>query len=135
MMTFRSATLACTMLFAAAIPGPARTEPVQLQRTMANGIYHCEVYALGMFIHLGDIIIDGPTYRGPAWFEPFAGPYRYEVTPYDEINWLGPLGGFTSGGNSIDLTQVTVNTDKKASFDIIMREASGNFSATTCEKR
>jgi len=135
MTTSRSANFACTLLLAATVSSQARAEPVQLQRTMADGVYHCEVYALGMFIHLGDIIIKGPTYRGPAWFEPFAGPYRYEVTPFDEINWFGPLGGFTSGGNSVDLTQVTINTDEKASFDIIMREASGSFSATTCEKR
>jgi len=119
-------------LFAAA-PFPATAEP-ELDR-LAEGTYHCEVYALGMFIHLGDIIIEGDSYRGPFHFEPLPAPHRYQLSPEGEITWLGPLGGFTSGGNSIDLTQVTTNTAKAASFDIIMREVSGNYSATTCDKQ
>jgi hypothetical protein len=112
---------------------PAFAEPAE--GLLADGTYRCEVYALGLFIHLGDILIEGDSYRGPFHFGSPPEPARYELSPEGEVTWLGPLGGFTSGGNSVDLTQVTTNSDKAASFDIIMREASGNYSATTCDKQ
>jgi len=117
----------------ATLPLPALAEPEPGR--LAEGTYHCEVYALGMFIHLGDIIIEGDSYRGPFHFGPPPQPQKYQLSPEGEITWLGSLGGFTSGGNSIDITQVTANSDKAASFDIIMREASGNYSATTCDRQ
>lgn len=49
-----------------------------------------------------------------------------------EIAWLGPLGGFTSGGNSVSLTQATADDPENASFDIVMRQPDGAFTASTC---
>jgi hypothetical protein len=131
MTTFKAACLSGLLLSAAACP--ALADPPEGR--LVDGVYHCEVYTLGQFIHLGDIIIEGDSYRGPYWFGPPPPPQKYELSPEGDLTWLGPLGGFTSGGNSIDLTQVTANSDAAASFDIIMREASGNFSATTCDKQ
>ncbi|MEP9398786.1 hypothetical protein [Mesorhizobium sp. KR2-14] len=121
------------LMLGAALAQPAVADPAPNQ--LANGTYHCEVYALGVFIHLGDIVIEGDTYRGPFHFGAPPEPYKYELSPEGEVTWLGPLGGFTSGGNSVDITQVTKNSKQAASFDIIMREASGNYSATTCDKQ
>lgn len=132
MKTPRAAGLASLILSASmASPASAEPEPGRL----ADGTYHCEVYSLGMFIHLGDIVIEADTYRGPYRFGPPPPAHKYELSPEGEITWHGPLGGFTSGGNSIDITQVTANSEQAASFDIIMREVSGNYSATTCDKQ
>ena len=120
-------------MLGAAFAHPAVAAPAP--NRLADGTYHCEVYALGVFIHLGDIVIEGDTYRGPFHFGPPPEPHRYEMSPEGEITWLGPLGGFTSGGNSVGITQVTKNSEQAASFDIIMREASGNYSAATCDKQ
>jgi hypothetical protein len=57
------------------------------------------------------------------------------LSPNGEITWLGSLGGYTSGGNSVSLTQVTADGDKDASFDIIMRQPGGAFTASTCTIR
>lgn len=99
---------------------------------LPDGTYHCEVYLLGMFLNLGDISIKGNVYSGPAYTGQPQQGYNYELNTNGEITWLGPLGGFTSGGNSISLTQVTADTPDDASFDIIMRQPHGAFTAATC---
>lgn len=99
---------------------------------MPDGRYGCEVYMLGMFLELGDIEIKGNRYSGPLLFGSVQQAYDYQVNANGEISWLGPVGGFTAGGNSIDLTQATADGDTNASFDIIMRQADGNATAATC---
>ena len=103
--------------------------------TLPDGSYRCEVYLLGAFLTLGDIHIKGNVYSGPAYFGAGGQGYNYQISPNGEITWLGPLGGFTSGGNSVSLTQITADGEKNASFDIIMRQADGAFTASTCTKR
>lgn len=102
---------------------------------LPEGSYRCEVYLLGMFLTLGDIHIKGTVYSGPAFFGGGQPGYNYQLSPNGEIAWLGPLGGFTSGGNSVALTQVTDDGDRTASFDIIMRQRDGAFTASTCTIR
>lgn len=102
---------------------------------LPDGSYHCEVYLLGMFLSLGDISIKGRVYSGPVTFGATQQAYTYQLNPNGEIAWLGPLGGFTAGGNSVSLTQVTADGDKDASFDIIMRQANGDATASTCTIR
>jgi hypothetical protein len=102
---------------------------------LPDGTYHCEVYMLGMFLGLGDITIKGDVYSGPSAFGGTQQSYNYQMSATGEITWLGPLGGYTSGGNSISLTQATVEGDRGASFDIIMRQPDGAFTASTCTIR
>ena len=77
--------------------------------TLPDGTYHCEVYLLGDFLSLGDIAIKGSVYSGPSFGVPRTAmpAYNYQIDPNGEIAWLGPVGGFTQGGNAIALTQVT----------------------------
>ena len=102
--------------------------------TLPDGTYHCEVYLLGDFLSLGDIAIKGSVYSGPSFGLPRTAmpAYNYQIDPNGEIAWLGPVGGFTQGGNAIALTQVTAGGPANASFDIIMRQASGEHTAATC---
>ncbi|PLP57436.1 hypothetical protein CYK37_20090 [Mesorhizobium loti] len=102
--------------------------------TLPDGSYHCEIYLLGTFVNLGDIKIKGRVYSGPTYGSVMQG-YNYEMDNNGEISWLGPVGGFTSGGNGISLTQVTADGPADASFDIIMRQPDGAFSAATCTIR
>ena len=102
---------------------------------MPDGIYHCEVYLLGMFLNLGDITIKGSVYSGPVTFGPLQQGYNYQMDANGVINWLGPLGGYTTGGNSISLTQATLDGTSAPSFDIIMKQPDGAFTASTCTKR
>ena len=99
---------------------------------LPDGAYHCEIYMLGMFLSLGEITIKGNVYSGPATFGVARPGYNYQMNRDGEITWLGPLGGYTAGGNSVSLTQVTRDGETDASFDIIMRQPDGAFSASTC---
>jgi len=100
--------------------------------TLPDGTYHCEVYLLGLFISLGDIAIKGNVYSGPVSFGAPQQGYNYQMNANGEIDWLGPLGGYTSGGNSVSLTQATIDGQNPPSFDIIMKQPDGAFSASTC---
>lgn len=102
---------------------------------LPDGVYHCEVYMLGMFLDLGDITIRGNVYSGPSFSGGPQQSYNYQVNRDGEITWLGPLGGYTAGGNSVSLTQITAEGEKDASFDIIMRQPDGAFTASTCTIR
>ena len=100
---------------------------------LPDGTYHCEVYLLGLFINLGDITIKGNVYSGPVTFGT-SGTYNYQMDANGEISWLGPLGGYTSGGNSLSMTQATLDGQSAPSFDIIMKQPDGAFTASTCTK-
>jgi len=102
---------------------------------LPDGTYHCEVYLLGMFLSLGDITIKGNVYSGPVFFQTREQGYNYQMDPNGEITWLGPLGGYTAGGNSVSLTQATLDGENGASFDIIMKQPDGAFTASTCTRR
>lgn len=117
----------------AALTGNARAS--MADGKLPDGIYHCEVYMLGMFLGLGDITVKGRVYSGPALFDGMQQSYNYQMSPTGEITWLGPLGGYTSGGNSVSLTQATIDGEKDASFDIVMRQPDGAFTASTCTRR
>jgi hypothetical protein len=102
---------------------------------LPDGVYHCEVYLLGLFLDLGEITVKGSLYSGPVTFGAAPPPYNYQMNPNGEIAWLGPLGGYTSGGNSISMTQATLDDPSGPSFDIIMKQQDGAFTASTCTKR
>lgn len=102
---------------------------------MPDGIYHCEVYLLGMFLNLGDITIKGNAYSGPVIVGAAPQAYNYQMNANGEISWLGPLGGYTSGGNAISLTQATLDDPGAPSFDIIMKQQDGAFTASTCTRK
>lgn len=101
---------------------------------LPDGIYRCEVYLLGQFIILGDITIKGNVYSGPVTFGT-SGAYNYQMNANGEISWLGPLGGYSSGGNSISMTQATLDDPSGPSFDIIMKQQDGAFTASTCTRK
>ena len=101
---------------------------------LPDGTYHCEVYLLGMFLSLGDITIKGNVYSGPVAFGAVQQGYNYQMDASGAIDWLGPLGGYTTGGNSISLTQATLDGQSSPSFDIIMKQPDGAFSASTCTR-
>lgn len=101
---------------------------------MPDGTYHCEVYLLGMFLDLGDITIKGNVYSGPATFGTSRQAYNYQMDANGVISWLGPVGGYTTGGNTISLTQATLDGQTPPSFDIIMKQPDGAFTASTCTK-
>lgn len=102
---------------------------------LPDGSYHCEAYLIGLFLDLGTITIKGNVYSGPAYGGGTGQGYNYQIDPNGELAWLGPVGGFTLGGNSISLTQVTTDGANDASFDIIMRQPDGAFTAATCTIR
>ena len=101
---------------------------------LPDGTYHCEVYLLGMFLSLGDITIKGNVYSGPVTFGAVQQGYNYQMDASGAIDWLGPLGGYTTGGNSISLTQATLDGQSSPSFDIIMKQPDGAFTASTCTR-
>ncbi|MGX5828347.1 hypothetical protein [Mesorhizobium sp. 43Arga] len=101
---------------------------------MPDGTYHCEVYLLGMFLDLGDITIKGNVYTGPITFGTAQQAYNYQMDANGVISWLGPLGGYTAGGNSLSMTQATLDGQNAPSFDIIMKQPDGAFTASTCTR-
>jgi hypothetical protein len=132
--TNRTIGIATLMASTVLLTAAAQTQPSANSRVLQDGSYRCEMYILGQFFQLGDIVIRGRTYREPS--APANGPvYNYQMNDFGEITWLGPLGGFTSGGNSVSLSQMTTNEADNASFDIVMRDAAGAFTAATCTKQ
>ena len=125
-----SPTIALVLLM---LPAPARADFSAGQ--LPDGTYHCEVYLLGSFLSLGDITIKGNVYSGPVYGGRAAQGYNYQMDANGEIDWLGPLGGFTEGGNSVSLSQATLIEGRPPSFDIIMRQRDGAFTASTCTRR
>ncbi|MER8750779.1 hypothetical protein NKH57_16080 [Mesorhizobium sp. M1050] len=124
------------LLLAAAI-GAARAD--FSDGKLPDGTYRCEVYLLGMFLNLGDITIKGTVYSGPVYtglgsFGTARQGYNYQMDANGVISWLGPLGGYTAGGNSLSLTQATLDGQSTPSFDIIMKQPDGAFTASTCTK-
>jgi|UPI0004B86432 hypothetical protein len=119
-------------LAAALVAGSARAGIAD--GTLPDGGYRCEVYLLGAFLYLGDITIKGRVYSGPTYGPAMQG-YNYEMDKNGEITWLGPLGGFSTGGNKVSLTQATEDGPKNIFFDIIMRQPDGAASAATCTLR
>ncbi|QPC92779.1 hypothetical protein [Mesorhizobium sp. INR15] len=101
---------------------------------LPDGTYHCEVYLLGLFLNLGDITIKGNVYTGPVTFGAAQQGYNYQMDANGVVTWLGPLGGYTAGGNSLSLTQATLDGETTPSFDIIMKQPDGAFTASTCTK-
>ena len=125
------------ILLLAAATGTARAD--FSDGKMPDGIYHCEVYLLGMFLNLGDITIRGNVYSGPVYtglgtFGTAQQGYNYQMDANGVISWLGPLGGDTTGGNSLSLTQATLDGQSTPSFDIIMKQPDGAFTASTCTR-
>ena len=98
---------------------------------LPDGTYRCEMYSGGMTMHLGDIEIDGTSYRGPANDGNYEGTYEFELTDAGTINWGGPMGGFDSGGNTI-VSSVLAGDNDRPGVDITMQLKSGNFSTVSC---
>jgi len=48
------------------------------------------------------------------------------------VLWKGPLGGLSSGGNSVISTVITENDPTKASFNFVVQTSSGNHEDVSC---
>jgi hypothetical protein len=116
------------------VAGTAGARAAFREGKLPDGTYRCEVYLLGQFLDLGVITIKGNLYSGPVTFGTAQQAYNYQMDADGVITWLGPLGGYTSGGNSLSLTQATLDGPGAPSFDIIMRQPDGAFTASTCTR-
>lgn len=95
---------------------------------LADGTYRCTI---GSY-HLGNIEIGGGMYQGPAFDGNYEGSYPLEVTESGTINWGGPLGGISSGGNTVVATVLKDAGGGTVGFDIQIQNASGNFQTISC---
>jgi hypothetical protein len=116
------------------VAGTADARAAFREGKLPDGTYRCEVYLLGQFLDLGVITIKGNLYSGPVTFGTAQQAYNYQMDADGVITWLGPLGGYTSGGNSLSLTQATLDGPGAPSFDIVMRQPDGAFTASTCTR-
>ncbi|MDB5507437.1 MAG: hypothetical protein JWR75_2075 [Devosia sp.] len=115
--------LSTAALLLLATPALAQLQTVELK----DGRYNC---TLGTY-YMGDIELEDGQYRGPAWDGKFEGDYPYELTEGGTINWDGPLGGLSSGGNTVVAT-VLGDVGGTVGFDITIQLENGNFSQVTC---
>jgi hypothetical protein len=69
--------------------------------TIEPGTYVCQYYAGQILMSMGDIEINGTSYRGPAYDGNYGPAYEYELTSENYVIWRGPLGGLSSGGNAV----------------------------------
>lgn len=81
---------------------------------------------------LGQIELDAGMFRGPAFDGKFEGAYPFEVTASGTINWGGPLGGLSSGGNTV-VSTVLKKAGDQVGFDITIQNSRGNFQTISCE--
>lgn len=119
----RSFDLALIALLAASGPIQAAGLP--------DAVYRCQLYSGSMMMHLGDIEIAGTQYRGPAHDGNFEGWHPLQVTESGNIIWGGPLGGLSSGGNSVRDTVLTLDGTATA-FDVTVQLPNGNLSTVSC---
>lgn len=124
-MSLRFRRLSAAMAVTIAVPlGPAAAAGLK------NGTYECTIgYPIRS---MGNIEIDGGTYRGPAYDGKYEGRYAFEVTEGGTINWKGPLGGYSSGGNKVVATVLKDTGGGRTGFDITIQLESGNFSTVNC---
>lgn len=95
---------------------------------LADGLYGCTLSSY----FLGDILIEGGTFRGPAFDGEFGDAYPFEITEGNTINWGGPLGGLSADGNQIVSTVLRNAGGGKIGFDITIQNARGNFQMVSC---
>ena len=119
--------LAIALFLAAAVGSGTAARAAELP----DGLYRCEMYSGTMLMHLGDIEIEGSSYRGPGSDGNYDGTHPLEVTDAGTIDWGGPMGGFSSGGNTIVSTVLTGDSARPG-FDISIQLKSGNFSTVSC---
>ncbi|HEV7251797.1 MAG TPA: hypothetical protein VGN97_01660 [Mesorhizobium sp.] len=100
-----------------------------LAAQLEDGTYRC---TLGMNAHMGDIEISDGAFRGPAYDGDYGEAYPLEVTDAGTINWGGPLGGLSSGGNTVVSTVLKDAGGGRVGFDIMIQLESGNFSTVSC---
>lgn len=107
----------------------AATATSALGAELPNGVYGCYI---GGNAFLGAIEIAGNVYRGPAFDGQYEGDYPFEVTDGGTINWGGPLGGISSGGNQVVSTVLTNAGNNNTGFDITIQNPEGNFQTISC---
>jgi hypothetical protein len=96
--------------------------------TLQDGDYGC--YVGNSF--LGTIQISGNVYRGPAFDGRYEGDYSYTVSDQGTIDWGGPLGGISSGGNKVASTVLTDAGNGRHGFDITIQNSESNFQSINC---
>lgn len=101
-------------------------------KRLPDGIYECSMYTGSMSMIMGNIRIKSMTFQGPAFDNKFeGGPYPY-VMSGKVVLWKGPMGGFTSGGNTIGATVLTTNDPAHAAFMITVMSKPGNAHSIEC---
>lgn len=95
---------------------------------LPDGNYECWLSNM----MLGVIQIEGDTYRGPAFDGNYEGDHTFELTDAGTINWGGPLGGMSTGGNTVTSTVLKDAGGGRVGFDVQIQNARGNFQTISC---
>ena len=98
---------------------------------LPDGTYECTMLSGSMVMSMGNIRIKGLTYQGLAFDNKFDASYPYAMSS-KVVLWKGPLGGLSSGGNSVISKVITENDPAKASFNIVVQTSSGNHDDVSC---
>ncbi|MBL6852160.1 MAG: hypothetical protein ISS15_13140 [Alphaproteobacteria bacterium] len=96
---------------------------------LPDGKYVC---TLGLQ-SIGNITIDGGRYAGPASESDTLEFYPYDVEGKVVI-WKGPMGGLSSGGNSVASTVIDRNDAQEATFHMQIQTSGGNFTTVSCTR-
>ena len=95
-------------------------------QTLQDGLYACSI---GSYL-LGDMLISGPTYAGPAHEGAFTGEYTFS-TDGPTIIWDGPLGGITLAGTVVS-TMIWTAADTSHGYDIMVQKPHGEINTVSC---
>ncbi len=122
---FRTACIATLGLFTAACGGG------EGKGGLPDGTYQC---TMGLSALMGNITIEGGRYSGPD-----SESDAHEFYPYDVegkvVLWKGPLGGLSSGGNSVASTVIDRNEANETTFHVVVQTSGGNFTNVYCTRR
>lgn len=83
-------------------------------------------------MHMGHIRIEGEQYRGPSNDNDADTAYPFEITEGGTINWGGPLGGLSSGGNTVVSSVIKDAGGGAVGFDVIVQTETGSFHTVSC---
>jgi hypothetical protein len=96
---------------------------------LPDGVYQC---TMGTAL-MGNITIDGGRYSGPASESDAPDFHPYDVEG-KVVLWKGPLGGLSSGGNSVASTIIDRNDAQEVTFHVVVHTSGGNFTDVSCTR-
>ncbi len=118
----------------AASLGIAGQNALAQANALPAGTYSCVMLIGTQLVDFGELQIDGTSYRGPALGGDYTdGWYNYQLDAAGAVFWDGPVGPFTSDGNSISFTEFSTDSQGNGVVRITILSAREGTQEIDCQ--